>query len=250
LLAHPSSSDAPLTAAPAGIETFRRRMADRSDVAPAELQQLMYATEPSVREEAWASLVAKHSRLLLNVARGVAAEHDGAMDAYAYVLERLREDDYRRLRGYMADGRSAFSTWLVVVARRLCVDHYRGRYGRAPRGQGDVSAAHEGRTARRKLMELATSNIELSGIADDDTPAPDAALRAIQLDDALAAAVASLPPADQLLVKLRFDDGLPVSEIAAMLRFPSIFHVYRRISAVCATLRRSLAARGVESGAP
>ena len=210
----------------------------------------MCAPDPTMRDEAWASLVAKHSRLLLNVARGVAAEHDGVMDGYAYVLERLREDDYRRLRGYAADGRSAFATWLVVVARRLCVDHYRARYGRAPRGQGDVAGAHEGRSARRKLFDLAASAVDLSAIADDDAATPDAALRATQLDDALAAAIASLPPADQLLLKLRFDDGLPVSEIADTLKFPSIFHVYRRISVVCATLRRALAARGVESGAP
>jgi DNA-directed RNA polymerase specialized sigma24 family protein len=44
------------------------------------------------------------------------------MDGYAYVLEALRSDDYRRLRAYAADGRSKFSTWLVVVARRLCLD--------------------------------------------------------------------------------------------------------------------------------
>ena len=50
------------------------------------------------RDEAWSALVAKHSRLLLTVARTVAAEHDGAMEAYAYVLERLDLIARRRLR--------------------------------------------------------------------------------------------------------------------------------------------------------
>ena len=210
----------------------------------------MSSNEPRVREEAWASLVAEHSRLLLAVARGVAAEHDATMDAYAYVLERLREDDYRRLRGYVADGRSAFSTWLVVVARRLCVDHYRGRYGRAPRGRGDVTASHEDRVSRRHLFELAAAGVELTAMPDDYTPAPDAEVRAAQLDDALTAALDALPPADQLLLKLRFEDDLAIREIASVLKFPSVFHVYRRLSVVCAALRCSLLARGVESSLP
>ena len=225
-------------------------MPDRSDTMLPELEQLLRGTDPRAREEAWAALVEKHSRLLLTVARGVTPEHDAAMDAYAYVLERLSEDDYRRLHGFAADGRSAFSTWLVVVARRLCVDHYRGRYGRAPRGAGDVTTAADGRASRRRLFDLATVPVDLATIADDNTALPDAGLRASQLDAALAAGMTALQPADQLLIKLRFEDGLSIQEIAAVLEMPSIFHVYRRLTVVCTTLRRWLVARGVESSAP
>jgi RNA polymerase sigma factor (sigma-70 family) len=225
-------------------------MAESSDVAPPELEQLLRGTDAHAKEEAWAALVARHNRLLLNVARGVAAEHDAVMDAYAYVLERLREDDYRRLRGFAGDGRSAFSTWLVVVARRLCVDHYRARYGRAPRGAGDVTTAHAERLSRRRLFDLAAASMDLTVIADDRATAPDAAVRAAQLDGALAQGVSVLAPADQLLLKLRFEDGLSIREIASVLKFPSIFHVYRRLDVVCSALRRWLEARGVESSAP
>src|SRR5688572_14416739 len=110
-------------------------MADRRHALPPELERLLdSAAHRGDPDEAWAALVAKYSRLLMTVARDVAPGHDAAMDAYAFVLERLREDDCRRLRGFVADGRSSFTTWLVVVTRRLCVDHYRQRYGRAPRG--------------------------------------------------------------------------------------------------------------------
>jgi len=49
----------------------------------------------------------------------VVVSKDGAMDAYAYVLERLRERDCARLRTYADGGPARFTTWLVVVARRL-----------------------------------------------------------------------------------------------------------------------------------
>jgi len=81
-------------------------------------------------EAAWRAFVAEYSRLLIHVARSVTANHDDAMDAYAFVLEQLRVDQCRRLREFAADPRCKLSTWLVVVARRLCMDLYRHRYGR------------------------------------------------------------------------------------------------------------------------
>lgn len=53
--------------------------------------------------------------------------HDAAMDRYAYMLAQLRCSDFTPLQCHAADGRSAFTTWLVVVARRLCLDHRDGR---------------------------------------------------------------------------------------------------------------------------
>jgi RNA polymerase sigma factor (sigma-70 family) len=184
------------------------------------------------------------------VARTVAAEHDGVMGAYAYVLERLREDDYRRLRGYLHDGRSTFSTWLAVVARRMCVDHYRRRYGRPPRGEGDASAGREERATRRRLFDLSRATRDLIAITDDRGPTPDDAVRIAQRNQALARAIDDLDPADRVLLKLRFEDDLSARDIATVLQMPSAFHVYRRLATVFASLRRRLAARGVESSVP
>ena len=85
-------------------------------------------------EPAWAAFLSKHSGLLLHVARSLGGDDDAAMDRYAFMLDALRRDGCLRLRGYVADGRSQFSTWLIVVARRLCLDEYRHRYGR-PQGR-------------------------------------------------------------------------------------------------------------------
>jgi RNA polymerase sigma factor (sigma-70 family) len=54
------------------------------------------------------------------------------MDVFAHVCEALREDDFRRLRQYVAQPghRARFSTWLVSVVRHLAIDWFRHRDGR------------------------------------------------------------------------------------------------------------------------
>jgi hypothetical protein len=74
------------------------------------------------------------------------------MDRYAWVLDALRQDRHRRLRAFAAEGRGSFTTWLVAVVRRLCVDEHRHRYGRpagwrARRGGGRA-------WSRRELVDL------------------------------------------------------------------------------------------------
>ena len=63
-------------------------------------------------------------------------------------------------------------------------------------------------------------------------------LRFVQLD----AAVASLSPADQLLVTLRYQDNRSAREIASLMSLPTPFHVYRRLNRVHESLRRMLLA--------
>ena len=53
-----------------------------------------------------------------------------------------------------------------------------------------------------------------------------------------------------VLLKLRFHDELPAQRIAAILKLPSPFHVYRRLKIVCAELRRCLLSSGVDDSAP
>jgi RNA polymerase sigma factor (sigma-70 family) len=196
-----------------------------------------------VDEEEWAAFVAEHSRLLLNAARSVTSDHDAAMDGYTYILEQLREDDYRRLRAFVPDGRSRFTTWLVVVARRLCLDHRRQRYGRVR--DDDPAAAM---ATRQRLLDFVTEKDpdEIASTSVD----PEQSLQLHELHDVLEAALARLDPADRLLLKLRFEDELPAREIAAVLRLPTLFHVYRRLNALLPELRAALRKRGVEDPEP
>lgn len=164
------------------------------------------------------------------------------MDAYAFVLEALREDDCRRLRAYAPDGRTKFTTWLVVVTRRLALDHVRQRYGRS-RSDDDAQLAEQ--ATRRRLEDLVAEEIDPDQIAGA-SESPDASVRRSELRSALRAALEALAPADRLLLALRFEDERPVKDIARTLGFPSVFRVYRRLGVVLDLMRRTLARRGVE----
>jgi DNA-directed RNA polymerase specialized sigma subunit len=75
-------------------------------------------------------------------------------------------------------------------------------------------------------------------------------LRQAELRSALDRALEDVGISDRLLLRLRFDDGLSAQEIARLLGFSSAFHVYRRVNALLARLRRALEAQGIESALP
>jgi RNA polymerase sigma factor (sigma-70 family) len=168
------------------------------------------------------------------------------MDSYAFVLDSLRQDDFRRLRAFDDAGSGKFTTWLVVVARRLAHDWHRQRYGRR-RQDDDAATSRAERDARRRLVDLASEAIDLAHLPDHAHPGGDELLVASELQVALAAEIDALPASDRLLIKLRFEDALSAKDIALVTNAATPFHVYRRLNAILATLRRRLLARGVES---
>lgn len=214
-----------------------------SDAAPLELDRLLSARDVSSRELAWERLIADHSSLLLRVARSLGGGHDAAMDRYTFILEKLRQDDFHRIRSYTPESTAKFTTWLVVVARRLCLDQYRERYGR-PRGEGKTSV--EAARTRRQIEDLLVAELDLAQVPDPAANDPVQAMDAESRRRVLQGALTSLEPADRLLLKLRFENNLPAREIASLLHLPTLFHVYRRLNTVLALLRGSLAGAGVE----
>jgi RNA polymerase sigma factor (sigma-70 family) len=215
-----------------------------ADSLPAELARLLDAREIDAREHAWAEFVRIHTSLLLKVARATTHEYDVAMDAYAFILEQLRKGDCHRLRGYVVDPRSTFSTWLAVVSRRLCLDFARHRYGRGGRSETTADERRE----RRRLVDLAAAEIDLASIPDPSGATPETELDAADLRQLLVQAIGELEPADRLLLALRFEDGLTAELIATTLQLPSPFHVYRRLKRVLGTLRTRLVGQSVDRG--
>lgn len=213
---------------------------------PVTLSRLHVAHDGAERDTAWAEFVAAHSGVVLHTCRALTREYDAAMDAYTFVLGALREHDHRRLRAYVPDGKTPFTTWLIVVTRRLVLDHFRQRYGR-PRSP-DATRREEHAT-RRRLEDLLATEIEPDQL-EGAYPATDTAIRREQLTRALQCALARLEPEERLLVTLRFVDERPVRDIARVLNFRSVFHVYRRIDAVLRMLRMSLIRTGVEDAEP
>ena len=215
--------------------------------APIELSALLNARDGPAREAAWQVFVAAYSPLLLRTARTLDRDHDAAMDAYTYLLEKRREDEFRRLRAYSPTDRSKFTTWLVVVARRLCLDHLRHRYGRSQTAEPE---SVEARAVRRRLVDHLAAEIDSADLPDGANADPHAQLRAAELSRNLADVLRGLDPRDQLLLTLRFADELAAREIALMMKFPTPYHVYRRLAAVLEQLRAALVRRGIEESEP
>jgi len=232
---------APLTPATLAVTDDGRSVIELSP----SLARLLDAQSTSDADAAWHAFVAEHSRIVLHVCRSVWPTHDEQMDAYAQILEHLRADDHRRLRDFARSPRCRASTWLVVVARRVCLDLYRQRYGRPASDDGG-----EQRRARRRLQDLVAEQLELHEPATSEREEADAAIRNEELHDALQRVLTNLPPRDVLLLKLRFEDDRAAQEIAGLLAFPSPFHVYRRLNSLLAQLRTTLLRLGVESAAP
>lgn len=213
---------------------------------PPSLTMLLDARSSSEVERAWTEFVSSHSGLLLYAIRRHGGSHDSVMDRYAFVLEQLRADDFRRLKAWVHDGRSQFGTWLVVVVRRLCHDHHRKHFGRARDASPEETSA---RDRRRRLADLVVEELD-PNLTPGEVVDPTLAVRQSELLANLAASVERLTSEDQLLLTLRFRDNLPASEIARILGLPSPFHVYRRLNHLLDLLRQTLRARGVEGPEP
>jgi RNA polymerase sigma factor (sigma-70 family) len=164
------------------------------------------------------------------------------------VLEQLRRDDFKRLREYAAQERSTFTTWLVVVTRRLCLDYRRRKYGR-PRGEAD-SATQVEQVIRKRLVDFVAEELDLSRSPSSNGPDPEMELRTAELRESLSAALETLPAGERLLLAFRYEQGLTARQIARLLDLPSVFHVYRRLNAVQRSLRTALAGRGIDGASP
>jgi RNA polymerase sigma factor (sigma-70 family) len=190
--------------------------------------------------------LAGSSDVLLRVARIMGGDHDAVMDRYAYILDALSRDDYRRLRAYVNDGKSSFDTWLAVVARRLCMDEYRNRYGRVQSASDATVARH---AARRNLSDLVGNELGLEELIATTDATPDAALEQKEWRSTLDAALAQLETEDRVILRLRFEDDVSVPEIARLLGLGSPFALYRRLNRILTTMRKALVAAGIYDAA-
>ena len=167
-----------------------------------EHSRLLAAKSESERDQAWTGFVDRYSPLLLHTIGSVLRGHDRRMDGFAFVLEQLRRDDCDRLRRYTNDGRAEFTTWLVIVTRRLCIDFLRSRYGRDGGGRETPD-----RAIRRSLESM--TGTDLDGVENypDQAPNPLAALveadQAARIEDA----TAQLGESDRLVLVLRYQDA-------------------------------------------
>ena len=217
---------------------------------PRLLARLLESHTQADQDDAWAGLVEAHTELLLRTARYFGGDHDAIMDRYAFILEHLRRDQFRRLRGYSARDDAGFDVWLVAVARRLCLDHYRHRYGRVKAADRDDEETALERSGRRRLVDLLGEALEVTELPDQARIAPDQALAVDERHRALTAALDALAPSDRLLLRLLYEEELSARETARLMQLPTLFHVYRRRNQLLTILRRQLRSRGVHDIEP
>ena len=201
---------------------------------PSQVRSLLESAEGPAQEQAWTRFLDSYSRLILYVARKTPGDYDAIMDRYAFVVDRLRDQNYRRLRTYAADGRGKFSTWLMVVVRRLCLDQNRLKHGRAS-GEGTSKSV-----LPHRLIELVFLDPEAIEQLEDHGPTIDKEFDRKQALEQLETAIRTLDSGDQVLLALRFQDDRSARDIASFLKLPTPFHVYRRLTRVLATLRQAL----------
>jgi len=212
--------------------------------ASLELNRLLHASDVANREAAWENLIGRHTRLLMAVARSFGGDHDDVMERYSYILEKLREFEFRRLRSYDPSAGATFSTWLTVASRRLCLDLHRARYGRhRSTHRNDKSSVL--RAARRALHDSFSSDVDSDTLPDTGSEA-DSGLIRNERDECLRAELAKLTPKERLLLTLRFEDNLTASRVAGIVGLPSPFHVYRSVNVILSNLRVRLEKRGLQ----
>ena len=208
---------------------------------PPRLFALLRATAEG-RERAWTAFLEEFSERILAVARSLGGDEDATMDCYLFVLERLQGDDFSRLRGYSPASGAKFTTWLSIVVRRLCIDQHRSKYGRVPSSEG----SNPGRAERRRLVDLVAAKIDPSAIPASGGSSALDRLETAESVQALDGALADCPPRDRMLLALRFEEDLTAKEIARLMGFQTVFHVYRRLNKVLARLRKRLERRGIQ----
>jgi RNA polymerase sigma-70 factor (ECF subfamily) len=145
-------------------------------------------------QAAWETIVRMHRRKVFNIAYKFVGRHDQAEDLTQDVFLKL----YKSLDTF--DRRANFQTWLISVARNLCIDHYR-------------SVRKERETLNRDVDpgELAPASADKSAYAileDRD--------RVTLLRHALE----RLPPTLKMAVMLRDIQELTYQEIADRLQVP------------------------------
>jgi RNA polymerase sigma-70 factor (ECF subfamily) len=145
-------------------------------------------------QAAWEAVVRQHWRKVFNVAYKFVGKHDEAEDLAQDIFLKI----FKALDTF--DRRANFQTWIISIARNLCIDHYR---------------------SVRKERETIAREVD----AGELTPAsadrgPDGMLEQNDLRALLQRALDKLPAALRTAVVLRDLQELSYQEIADRLRLP------------------------------
>ena len=163
--------------------------------------------------EAGEALVRRFSNLVYQavqhtfLVKHVRYTKEDLQDLHNTVFLRLFEEECKKLRQYEGKNGCSLATWIRLIAVRTVLDHLRKK------GVDSI--------ARRDAL---ISLDEVYGLKGDDCDGV-ALLERAEKERLLRQGIKNLPPRDRLFMKLHFDQGLPVAEVAAAMQI-SVENVY------------------------
>jgi len=144
--------------------------------------------------DAFTRLVAEHDRAVLRLALRYTGSEDEAADLYQETLWRA----YRSLPRFRNDSR--FSTWLFRIAVNVCLKRT------------------EKQRKEAAVLEPIASEQSLSFSATTPLAGPETAFQLAEFRQRLYAALQDLSPRQRMVFVLRHFEGLPLAEIATLLK--------------------------------
>ena len=163
--------------------------------------------------EAGEALVRRFSNLVYQavqhtfMVKHVRYTKEDLQDLHNTVFLRLFEEGGKKLRQYQGKNGCSLATWIRLIAVRTVLDHLRKK--------GIDSIA-----CRDALIALD----EVYGLKGDECHGV-ALLERAEKERLLREGIQNLSPRDRLFMKLHFDQGLPVAEVAAAMQV-SVENVY------------------------
>jgi RNA polymerase sigma-70 factor (ECF subfamily) len=170
------------------VETSRAERSDK-DATDIRLMELVSAGQT----DAFKQLVERHQRLVIGTVARMLGNNSDAEDIAQQVFVRVWKNASRYV------PRARFTTWLLTITRNLVFNELRRR-------------------SRHAQVPLQTEvDEEERPLKDEQTLAPDASLLEQELQQAIDAAIASLPETQRMAVVLRRYEQLSYEEIAEIL---------------------------------
>ncbi len=167
----------------------------------------------------WQKFIVTYSPFIFSAVVRFADDDDEKMNMYLFVLERLRENGFAKLRQFRF--RASLSTWLTAVARNLAIDFLRGRYGRDFRLKRFREVSYDDDSeAARQLVDPHNPESRLRE-REDET-------RRQELAGLLRPALSKLSDQEALLVQLVFFKGFKIGEAGKLAGVGSVYKFMER----------------------
>lgn len=168
---------------------------------------------------AWQKFILQYSNFIYGAIVKYSTDYDEKMTVYLHVLEKLREDRFRRLRQFAF--KSKLSTWLTVVSRRLALDFLRGKYGRDFGLKKVRVVSIDGEPDYTKILADTTT-------PETEMAAAERRQHRRRLEGDLRLALDRLDDRERLAVQMVYFQGIRIKEVGRLLQLPAAYKFIAR----------------------